>query len=181
MNAKMTKTTKKTAKKPLKPIKKLDTKKPIARKAAPKKLRPVKESNTIYLSNLSYTRDRQGIKNLVSRYGEVKNINVVIDYDTKLSKGMAFIELADVNEARLAIEGLNQQEIDGRMLKATYAIPQKPLTLKLKADIDAEKKATAKPFFKVKPKSKTEAGFEKKKKPAESGFVPRKKSLRKTK
>jgi RNA recognition motif-containing protein len=158
----------KTAKKPLLKKKPLLTK---TAKPALKKARPVKESNTIYLSNLSYNRDRQGVKNLVSRYGEVKNINLVIDLDTKVSKGMAFVELADIASAKLAIEGLNQQDIDGRTLKASFAIPQKPLTLKLKAEIDAEKelKAPKKTFFK--PKNKT-------KKPTESGFVPRKKSLR---
>jgi RNA recognition motif-containing protein len=144
----------------------------MTKKPAPKKTaRPLKESNTIYLSNLSYNRDRQGIKNLVSRYGDVKNINVVIDLDTKVSKGMAFVELASIEEAKLAIAGLNQQDIDGRTLKASFAIPQKPLTLKLKAEIDAEKELLGpkKTFFR--PKNKT-------KKPTESGFVPRKKSLR---
>lgn len=160
----------KTTKKPLLKKKPL-TGKTMAKKPAPKKAaRPLKESNTIYLSNLSYNRDRQGIKNLVSRYGDVKNINVVIDLDTKVSKGMAFVELATIEEAKLAIAGLNQQDIDGRTLKASFAIPQKPLTLKLKSEIDAEKElAPKKPFFRPKNKAK---------KPAESGFVPRKKSLR---
>ncbi|GEM_PF-903115 len=170
-----TKTTKKTFKKPLKPIL---TKTKSAPERPLKKARPLKESNTVYLSNLSYTRDRQGIKNLASRYGEVKDINVVIDLDTKISKGMAFIEMGSIEEAKLAIEGLDRQEIDGRTLKASYAIPQKPLTLKLKSDIEAEKKTRFAAIAK-KTKTKTASPFAKKTKPKESGFVSRKKSLRK--
>ena len=112
-----------------------------ARATATKSARPLKESNTVYVSNLNYNRDKIGIKNLFDRYGKIKNINLVIDYETKISKGMAFVEMETVEQAKLAIEGLNQEEIDGRTLKASFAIAQKPLVLKLKEDIDAEKKA----------------------------------------
>lgn len=185
--------------------KKTFKKKPLESKATAKKTRVINESSTVYLSNLSYERDKAGIKILMSRYGEVKTINLVIDLDTKVSKGMAFVEMGSIAEAKLAIAGLNQQQIDGRTLKASYAIPQKPMILKLKSEIDAEKEAamakrkpafkaktttpgskprpTAKPFPRAPGKAPASKGaakpaFAKKKKTTESGFVPRKKSLR---
>jgi RNA recognition motif-containing protein len=36
---------------------------------------------------------------------------------------MAFVEMETVEEATAAIEGLNQQLIDGRTVKANYAVP----------------------------------------------------------
>lgn len=120
------------------------TKKPLnkARKAPPKpvkKARPVKENNTVYLSNLSYKRDKKGVSNLLSRYGTIININMIVDLDTKVSKGMAFIEMNSIEEAKKAIDGLNGQDIDGRTLKASFAIPQNPLNLKFKAPVDEKK------------------------------------------
>lgn len=125
---------KKTSKKPLNKARKAPP------KAATKKPRPVKENNTVYLSNLSYKRDKKGISNLASRYGTVKNINLIIDLDTKQSKGMAFVEMSSIEEAKRAIEGLNLQDIDGRLLKASFAIPQNPLTITYKSDKEEKPK-----------------------------------------
>ncbi len=141
-----------------KTVKKTFTKKPLnkARKApikAPaKKPRPVKENSTVYLSNLSYKRDKKGISNLLSRYGTIKEITLVIDLTTKQSKGMAFIEMSSIEEAKKAIEGLNMQDIDGRTLKASFAIPQNPLTVKLKSEFkDLKPKKDEKPKKEEKP------------------------------
>lgn len=81
--------------------------------------------NTVYISNLSYHRDETGIKNLFSRYGKIKNITIILDPSTKKSRGMAFVQMGDANQAKLAIEGLSQQIIDGRTLKARYAFQQR--------------------------------------------------------
>ncbi len=138
------------------PFPKLADKKNLAKKPA-KKQRPIKESNTVYLSNLSYDRDRIGVKKLVNKFGEVKNINIVIDLDTKMSKGMAFVEFATIEAAKLVIDELNGELVDGRTLKANFAIPQKPLVLKLKSELEEE---AAK-----KPMKRTNAGFANRKKP----------------
>lgn len=92
---------------------------------------------TIYLSNLSYERDRNGIRSLVSRYGKIKSIKIIVEPSTNQSRGMAFVEMASVDEAKAAIEGLNQQRIDGRLLKANFAVP-------LKEEARPKKEATEK-------------------------------------
>jgi RNA recognition motif-containing protein len=87
--------------------------------------RPIKASTTVYISNLSYGRDEKGLTFIFSKYGKVKNINLVIDLDTKQSKGMAFVEMSSLEESKRAIEGLNLHLLDGRTLKAKYAIPMR--------------------------------------------------------
>jgi RNA recognition motif-containing protein len=82
-------------------------------------------NNTVYISNLSYKRDRKGVATLCSRYGEIKYIKIVVEPQTLQSRGMAFVEMATLDEAKKVIEGLNQQNIDGRTVKATYATPLK--------------------------------------------------------
>lgn len=80
---------------------------------------------TVYISNLSYNRDRNGLKSLFAPYGEVRNIKIIIEPTTGQPRGMAFIEMKTVAQAREAIAGLNQRIIDGRLAKATWATPQR--------------------------------------------------------
>jgi len=84
-----------------------------------------KPSSTVYISNLSYKRDRNGLKSLFSRYGKIKHIKIIVEPTTNQSKGMAFVEMNSIDEATSAIEELDGQVIDGRTVKANFAIPQK--------------------------------------------------------
>lgn len=84
-----------------------------------------KPSSTIYLSNLSYERDRNGLRSLVTKFGQIKHIKIVVEPTTNQSRGMAFIEMSSIEEAKLAISSLNQKVVDGRTLKAKFATPLK--------------------------------------------------------
>lgn len=90
-----------------------------AQRTTPK---PTGPSDTVYVSNLSYKRDKTGIKNLLARYGKIIYIKIVIDPETEKSKGMAFVKMSSMEEAKAAIAGLNGVVIDGRTLKAKYAV-----------------------------------------------------------
>jgi RNA recognition motif-containing protein len=83
-----------------------------------------KPSSTVYISNLSYDRDRRGVRTLFSRYGKILNIKIIVEPKSLQSRGMAFVEMSSIEEATAAIKGLNGEVIDGRTLKANYAIPQ---------------------------------------------------------
>lgn len=113
------------------------TDKPVADKAAAP-IKP-KVNTTVYVSNLSYKRDVVGVKKLFSSYGKVKKIKIVFDLETEKSKGMAFVEMATVAEAKTAIENLNGEVIDGRTLKASWAIPQEKPSFRIFEE-DFEKK-----------------------------------------
>ncbi len=80
-------------------------------------------NNTVYISNLSYERDRNGLRAIFSKFGEIKNIKIVVEPSTNQSRGMAFVEMANLDQAKSAIDGLNQKIVDGRTVKVTYAIP----------------------------------------------------------
>ncbi len=62
---------------------------------------------------------------MFSRFGIIKNIKIVVEPSTNQSRGMAFVEMATVEQASKAIEALNQKVFDGRTVKANWAIPQR--------------------------------------------------------
>lgn len=82
------------------------------------------KNTTVYLSNLSYSRDRNGLRSLASPFGKIKEIKIIVDPETNKSKGMAFIEMERVEDAQRMIKELNGTTLDQRTLKANWAIPQ---------------------------------------------------------
>jgi RNA recognition motif-containing protein len=86
-------------------------------------------NNTIYLSNLSYERDRNGIRSLLSSFGRIKNIKIIVEPTTNQSRGMAFVEMNSIDEAKAAIKFLDQKNIDGRTVKARFATALRPTSM----------------------------------------------------
>ncbi len=80
---------------------------------------------TVYISNLSYERDRNGLKSMFSKFGIIKNIKIIVEPSTNQSRGMAFVEMGSIAEAQKAIDSLNAKIFDGRTVKATWATPLK--------------------------------------------------------
>ena len=95
-------------------------------------------NTTIYLSNLSYKRDRNGIKSLLAPFARIKNIKIIMEPTTMQSRGMAFVELATTDDVKKAMDALNNRIVDGRTLKIKMATPLKATSVAKK--IDAEKK-----------------------------------------
>jgi len=75
----------------------------------------------IYIGNLSYDTTEQSLRQAFENYGEVSEVKMIMDRDSGRPKGFAFIEMAAQNEATAAIDGLNEQELDGRTIKVNEA------------------------------------------------------------
>jgi RNA recognition motif-containing protein len=78
----------------------------------------------LYVGNLSYSVDGAQLEGLFEKYGTVRSAEVIQDRDTGRSKGFGFVEMADDNSAREAINGLNNYEQDGRPLTVNEARPK---------------------------------------------------------
>jgi RNA recognition motif-containing protein len=97
-------------------------------------------NNTVYISNLSYERDRNGIKSMFAQFGEIKNIKIVVEPATNQSRGMAFVEMSNAAQAKNAIEALDQKNFDGRTIKVKYATPLKASSVSRISEKRDEKK-----------------------------------------
>lgn len=129
-------------------------------------------NKTVYIRNLSYHRDQTGIKNLFTRYGQIKNVTIILHPKTKLPTGMAFVEMGTVEEAELAIKGLHEVLIDGRKLKTNFAFQQRnPENNKFNPNLK----------FKAKPKPETKDNKSKPKSELAPKFNPKSKGKPKNK
>lgn len=78
----------------------------------------------IYVSNLSYNTDAESLQQLFSAYGEVTSANVITDRDTGASRGFGFVEMPNDDEARNAIDELNEAEFEGKTIVVNVARPK---------------------------------------------------------
>jgi len=61
---------------------------------------------------------------MFERYGTVDRVNLVTDRDTGRSRGFAFVEMSNTEEADRAIAGLNGTDFEGRALNVNEARPK---------------------------------------------------------
>lgn len=101
-------------------------------------------ATTIYLGNLKYSKTEGQIKKIFTKYGKVNYVKLVVDKKTSLSKGIAFIQMPNKDDAKLAISELNGKVIDGRTVKVSIAIESEEI-----------KKRVYKPKNKLESKEKT--------------------------
>ncbi len=78
----------------------------------------------IYVGNLPYTVTNDELAQLFAPYGEVGDVNVVMDRDTGRSKGFGFVDVADAAAARQAIADLNGRQMGDRTLTVNEARPR---------------------------------------------------------
>ena len=80
----------------------------------------------IYVDNLSFEATEDEVRGLFEEHGEVLKVNLITDRDTGRPRGFGFVEMADANQGRTAVEQVNGQELGGRTLTVNEAKPRAP-------------------------------------------------------
>ena len=75
----------------------------------------------IFISNLNYATVEADLRELFERFGAVDSAKIVTDRETGRSRGFAFVEMPNDDEARKAIEELNRSEFKQRTLNIAEA------------------------------------------------------------
>jgi RNA recognition motif-containing protein len=78
----------------------------------------------IYVGNVSWNVSSEDLQELFTPYGEVASAKVATDRQTGRSRGFGFVEMPNDEEAKAAIEGLNQAEVDGRNIVVNESKPK---------------------------------------------------------
>ncbi len=79
----------------------------------------------IYVGNLPFSIDEEGLKKLFSEY-TTEEITLIKDKFSGRSKGFGFVTIADDEVAKKAISELHEKEIEGRKLTVNEARPVDP-------------------------------------------------------
>ena len=61
----------------------------------------------MYIGNLSYNVRESDLRDVMEEFGTVDSVKLIIDRDTRRSKGFAFVEMPEDSEAQNAIRDLN--------------------------------------------------------------------------
>jgi len=77
----------------------------------------------IYVGNLSFRATETDVRNAFAAHGEVSEVSIVMDRETGRSRGFAFVEMPQEEEARAAIAAVHGREISGRGVTANEARP----------------------------------------------------------
>ena len=80
----------------------------------------------LFVGSLPWAVDDQALEDLFKDFGNVLSAKVIMDRETGRSKGFGFVEIADDDAAKAAIDKLNGSEIQGRKIAVSEARPLEP-------------------------------------------------------
>ena len=78
----------------------------------------------LYVGNLPYTATEDELSSLFGQAGTVTSVAIIKDRETGRSKGFAFIEMSNSDEAQKAISILNGRDMGGRDFRVSIARPR---------------------------------------------------------
>ena len=75
----------------------------------------------IYVGNLNYQTTEAELREAFETYGQLSEVRLITDRYSGRSKGFAFVEMPERNEAEAAIQALNGKPLQGRTLTVNEA------------------------------------------------------------
>jgi RNA recognition motif-containing protein len=79
----------------------------------------------IHVTNLGEKITEESLQSVFANYGKVRSTKVINDRFSGYSRGFAFIEMANDDEALKAINKINGSIIDGRIIEVKEASAEK--------------------------------------------------------
>jgi RNA recognition motif-containing protein len=79
----------------------------------------------MYVSNLSFHTTDENLRELFEKFGTVSSAKVITDRESGRSRGFGFVEMSADAEAKAAIQGLNNKEVEGRAMSVSVAKEKK--------------------------------------------------------
>ncbi|XP_052169849.1 organelle RRM domain-containing protein 6, chloroplastic [Diospyros lotus] len=93
---------------------------------------PAITSTKLYVSGLSFRTTEKSLMNAFQKFGDLVEVNLVIDRKANRPRGFAFLLYATEEESKKAIEGMHGKFLDGRVIFVEVAKPRSELRQNLK-------------------------------------------------
>lgn len=78
----------------------------------------------MYVGNLNYRVKEGDLEQVMAAYGVVSSVKIIKDRETGKSKGFAFVEMENEEEAAKAMQELNGSDLMGRQMVIKEARPR---------------------------------------------------------
>ncbi|MDE3135343.1 MAG: RNA-binding protein [Acidobacteriota bacterium] len=78
----------------------------------------------LFVGNLSFRTTETELRVLFEPFGQITRIHIATDRETGRSRGFAFVDMPNDEEATRAMTALNGKDFDGRALKVNEARPK---------------------------------------------------------
>lgn len=78
----------------------------------------------IFVGNLSFSSTEDAVRGMFESYGVVDRVSIITDRETGRSRGFAFVEMSNDEEAERAINAMNGMDFGGRKLNVNEARPR---------------------------------------------------------
>uniref|UniRef100_A0A7S0R145 RRM domain-containing protein n=1 Tax=Pyramimonas obovata TaxID=1411642 RepID=A0A7S0R145_9CHLO len=75
------------------------------------------EESKLYIAGLPYSMTEHRLMDMVRPHGNVSEVSVIMDKNTGMSRGFAFVTMSTHAEALNAIRNLHQMRVDGRSIE----------------------------------------------------------------
>ncbi|KAK3415038.1 organelle RRM domain-containing protein 6, chloroplastic [Eucalyptus grandis] len=86
-----------------------------------------RSSKKLYVSGLSFRTTEESLRNAFKNFGQLVEVNLVMDKIANRPRGFAFLRYATEEEAQRAIEGMHGKFLDGRVIFVEVAKPRSEL------------------------------------------------------
>ncbi|MDH4230724.1 MAG: RNA-binding protein [Nitrospirota bacterium] len=80
----------------------------------------------LYVGNISFKATEEDVRELFARSGDVESVKIITDAHTGNPKGFGFVEMANEEDAKKAIDELNGTTFMERSISVAEAKPQQP-------------------------------------------------------
>jgi nucleolar protein 4 len=81
-------------------------------------------NKTLFVRSLPVSATTEKLAEFFSESYVIKHATVVVNPETKVSKGFGFVTFADLEDAQSALEELNNADFDGKKIRVEYAQPR---------------------------------------------------------
>ena len=78
----------------------------------------------LFVGSLAWGTTDDSLRDLFATVGTVASASVIMDRETNRSKGFGFVEMSTDDEAKAAVDQLNNKELDGRTIIVNEARPR---------------------------------------------------------
>ena len=78
-------------------------------------------SAKIFVGNLPFSVDNTRLEEEFARFGQIVSAKVIMDRNSGRSRGYGFVEFSDGQCAQAAVDGMNEQPMEGRKLTVSLA------------------------------------------------------------